>query len=241
MTVKATGRRTFFHQRGANAYLDAEHFPFDQREAKIFHLGYLLLLDRLDQADPEFGTVAARVLHRAREAGFQTSIDVVSEDSHRFPAVVLPTLPYVDTCILNEFEAERTTGIACRSEGGPDPDGLWRASVRLMEAGVRRQVLLHFREGATALGRDGIFHWQGSLQIPQTKIVSTVGAGDAFAAGALYALHEGLPIGDVLHHAVCVAAACLQGTGTSDGVRSLPECLAMAAEFGFRPQPEPIH
>src|SRR6516164_5303296 len=26
MTVKSTGRRTFFHQRGANAFLDATHF-----------------------------------------------------------------------------------------------------------------------------------------------------------------------------------------------------------------------
>ena len=48
MTVKSTGRRTFFLRRGANAFLDAEHFDFTQSNARIFHLGYLLLLDRLD-------------------------------------------------------------------------------------------------------------------------------------------------------------------------------------------------
>ena len=76
MTVKSTGRRTFFHQRGANAFLDAPHFDFTQSNARIFHLGYLLLLDRLDQPDPRYGTVAASVLQRAQAAGFKTSVDV---------------------------------------------------------------------------------------------------------------------------------------------------------------------
>ena len=48
MTVRDTGRRTFFHQRGANALLDVGHFDFSQTTARIFHLGYLLLLDKLD-------------------------------------------------------------------------------------------------------------------------------------------------------------------------------------------------
>ncbi len=47
--VKDTGRRTFFHQRGANARFGPEHVDFAKSRAKIFHLGYLLLLDRLDQ------------------------------------------------------------------------------------------------------------------------------------------------------------------------------------------------
>src|SRR5690606_4973378 len=48
-SVKHTGKRTFFHHRGANSLLDIEHFDFHVSNAKIFHLGYLLLLDRLDE------------------------------------------------------------------------------------------------------------------------------------------------------------------------------------------------
>jgi sugar/nucleoside kinase (ribokinase family) len=105
MTVKSTGRRTFFHQRGANALLDQTHFDFAQSDARIFHLGYLLLLDRLDQPDPVCGTVAASVLKRAQESGFKTSVDLVSVESDRFGEIVLPALRYCDYCILNEFEA----------------------------------------------------------------------------------------------------------------------------------------
>src|SRR4029453_15308841 len=117
MTVKSTGRRTFFYQRGANALLDAPHFDFAQSNARIFHLGYLMLLDRLDQADPDFGTVEASVLQRAQAAGFKTSGDVVSVESDRFAEVVLPALRFCDYCILNELEAERTTGVPIIKEG----------------------------------------------------------------------------------------------------------------------------
>ena len=235
MTVQSTGRRTFFHQRGANAFLDGEHFDFSATSAKIFHLGYLLLLDRLDAPDPEFGTVAASVLHRASEAGLKTSIDVVSEDSDRFARVVLPALCHVDYCIINEFEAERTTGIAIRrGENPPDAEALRQASNRLLEAGVRERVIIHFPEGATALDRHGHFHRQGSLRVPQNEIVGTVGAGDAFAAGALLALHENAAINNVLRYGVCAAAACLSAMGTSDGIKPLPECLKLADTFGFR-------
>jgi sugar/nucleoside kinase (ribokinase family) len=78
MTILSTGRRTFFHQRGTNAFLDATHFDFGQSRARVFHLGYLLLLDRFDQPDPQHGTAAAALLARARAAGFKTSVDVVS-------------------------------------------------------------------------------------------------------------------------------------------------------------------
>src|SRR6266850_2072282 len=75
---------------------------------RIFHLGYLLLLDALDASDPKFGTRAARLLARAQQAGIKTSVDVVSEDSDRFAKIVNPALQHVDYCILNEIEAAKT-------------------------------------------------------------------------------------------------------------------------------------
>ena len=62
MTIQSNGRRTFFHARGANALLDREHFDFTTTTARIFHLGYLLLLDKMDAPSATHGTVAAEVL-----------------------------------------------------------------------------------------------------------------------------------------------------------------------------------
>ena len=68
MTELGHGRRTFFHARGANALWRGEDLDFDKIPVRIFHLGYLLLLDALDEPDPRFGTKAARLLARAQAA-----------------------------------------------------------------------------------------------------------------------------------------------------------------------------
>ncbi len=234
MMVKSSGRRTFFHRRGANAALALEHFPFAQSSAKIFYLGYLLLLDELDQPDTEFGTVAARVLHLAREAGLKTCVDVVSEDGDRFAKIVRPALPYVDYCILNEVEIERTTGILTRPGGGIDLEAVKKASRELFQAGVSEWVIVHFPEGACATNAAGESFVQPSLLVPPEKIVGAVGAGDAFAAGVLLGLHDDLPVQTALRYGVATATACLQTAGTSDGIKPLEECLELTRSWSFR-------
>jgi sugar/nucleoside kinase (ribokinase family) len=82
------------------------------------------------------------------------------------------------------------------------------------------------------LGPDGHLRVQGSLRVAQADILSTVGAGDAFAAGVLYAFHEGETVQTALQYGSCVAAASLSGSGASEAVRSLRECLALEQHFG---------
>src|SRR5215468_4869482 len=81
MTETGHGRRTFFHARGANALWRGAELDFERTRPRIFHLGYLLLLDALDEPDPKYGTKAARLLATAQNSGIKTSVDVVSEDS----------------------------------------------------------------------------------------------------------------------------------------------------------------
>ena len=234
MTVQSTGRRTFFHQRGANAFLDATHFDFSQSGARIFHLGYLLLLDRFDQPDPQHGTAAAALLTRAQAAGFKTSVDVVSEDSDRFAQIVGPALRHCDYCVLNEFEAERTTGIPIVHGGEVDLAAAREAARELLKAGVDEWVVIHFPAGAIAARANGHELAQGSVKLPQAHIAGTVGAGDAFAAGVLLGLHQQTPMEIALQYGVCAAAASLTDATSSAGVKSLSECLRYGEQFGFR-------
>lgn len=111
MTEASTRRRTFFHQRGANALLAPEHFDFTATRAKLFHLGYLLLLDSLDVAGSDGLPKAEAVFRRARAAGLRTSADCVSEHGERFTSVVAPLLPEIDLLFANDFEAEKITGL----------------------------------------------------------------------------------------------------------------------------------
>ena len=234
MTVQATGRRTFFHARGANALLDSAHFDFTKTSARLFHLGYLLLLDRLDQPHPQYGTVAAEVLARAQAAGLKTSVEAVSEDSDRFAKIFLPALKHVDLCIMNEFEAGRVTGRKIRNGETLDRAELRAAMESLLETGVRERVVVHFPEGGCALGRDGAWHEHGSVKLPADYIKGAAGAGDAFTAGVLLGWHEGLPVEESLRYGVCAAAANLSDETCTGGIRNLGECLALGEKYGFR-------
>ncbi|MDQ6631622.1 MAG: carbohydrate kinase family protein, partial [Verrucomicrobiota bacterium] len=192
MTEQNNGRRTFFHLRGANALWDGAGLNFKKIKARIFHLGYLLLLDALDAPDPKFGTKAARLLAAAQEVGIKTSVDVVSEDSDRFAKVVCPALKFVDYCILNEIEAGKTTGFKIRQPDGKlDTVAVRHAAGALLQKGVRELVVIHFPEGGFARTRLGEDIWQSSLKLPEKYIAGTAGAGDAFCAGVLFGLHEG--------------------------------------------------
>lgn len=219
MAVPSTGRRTFFHHRGANALLDVPNFDFTQTTAKHFHLGYLLLLDTLDQPDPEFGTRAGRVLDQARKAGLSTSIDAVSESSYRFPEIVLPTLPHADICFLNEFELSRTLGIYIPEDANQTE--LETAAHKLFEAGLRELAVIHSAKFGFATNQEGQSWYLPSLDVPEHEIKGTVGAGDAFAAGFLFAHHEGHDAETALDWATRAAARSLRGEGASNGITSL--------------------
>jgi sugar/nucleoside kinase (ribokinase family) len=236
MTEQANGRRTFFHCRGANAFWDGSDLNFSRTKARIFQLGYLLLLDAMDAPDAKYGTKAARVLAAAQEAGLKTSVDVVSEDSDRFAKIVNPALKFVDYCILNEIEAGKTTGFKIRSADGKlDTVALRHAAGALLQQGVRELVVVHFPEGGFARTRQGDDFWQPSLKLPPKFIAGTAGAGDAFCAGVLLGLHEGWDLQRCLFTGVCVAAASLSDPTCTNGVRPLSACLSLAKKFGVRP------
>lgn len=226
MTVASTGRRTFFHYRGASSLLDLPHFSFESGSHRHLHLGYLLLLETLDQPDREFGTRAGRVLAAASNTGMTTSVDVVSEHSDRFRDVVMPTMPWTDIAFMNETEAAACTGLACRGSNGLDREAVHAAAARILQAGVRQSVVIHAPEGALLLMRDGQAIWQDAALVSQVK--GAAGAGDAFAAGFLYGYHEGEPPARCMLFGACSAAASLSAVDATSGVRHIDECLALA-------------
>ncbi|HEY3268770.1 MAG TPA: carbohydrate kinase family protein [Armatimonadota bacterium] len=232
MTVQSTGRRTFFHNRGANAELSPADVPLDELNARILHIGYLLLLEGMDADDPDYGTAAARVLAGARERGIRTSVDVVSEASNRFQGVVTPALPHVDYLICNEIEAGRIVGIDIRVDDRLDRGALPRAARALLDLGVNEAVVIHVPEGGFAMTAAGEEAFRPSLTLPPGYIQGAAGAGDAFCAGFLLGAHEGWPLERRLTLAVCAAAASLSDPTCCAGMLPVEELLALGERYG---------
>ena len=235
MVVQETGRRTFFHNRGANALFSSQDVPVDTIRARLFHMGYLLLLDKMDEPDDQFGTAAARVLSRLRAAGIETSIDVVSDDSAGFATSGRPAPRYVYYPSLTEFEAGRTTGHDLKPDGVPDPAAVRASAEALLKLGVKRLVCIHMPEGGYARTADGEEVWQPSLRLPPGYIKGAAGAGDAFCAGVLYGIHEGWDVGRSLQLAVCAAAKSLSDPGCTAACTNLADTLALAETYSCQP------
>lgn len=231
MADMSNGTRTFFHHRGANAEFGPEHVEKIIAEAKIFHLGYLLLLDRMDAKDEEYGIVAARVLDGLQKRGYKTSVDVVSEEGNRFREVILPCLPYMDYFIVNEVEAGACVGHNLRdTDGNILLDEVKAAAHFLIENGVKEAVAIHFPEGGYGLHKSGEECFVPSFRVEPKDIVSSVGAGDAFCAAMLYVLHEELPLEKALRVANAAARFNLFSATSTDGAPTVAEIEEFLSE-----------
>ena len=234
MTVATTGRRTFFHQRGANAKFNETHVDCSKTTAKHFHLGYLMLLDTMDTFASTGRTHASLALEAAKEAGLSTSVDIVSTENTQFREIAESALPYTDVLIINEIEAGKVAGIELKSDKGVDVDACVEAARSLLSRGVHRQVVIHFVEGAVVAEKAGTMVKHGSLNLPVGFIAGATGAGDAFAAGYLHGWHDGWDTTRCLKLAVCAAAACLTHPTPSRGLQLVDACLNLGGTHGYR-------
>lgn len=220
-----SGQRTFFHSPAANRLLDLPAFDRLDPSMKIFHLGYLLLLDSLDMPDDDFGTRSARLLAQMRDQGYETSLDLVSRKGDpRYQPLVLPALRYVDYLVINELEAGEFSGLEMRDHtDAPNIDHIALAATQLLAAGVKKRVVIHSPEGAwgEAPGEPG--QWIPSRPLMQEEIIGSVGAGDAFCAGFLYGCHESWSLPESIQLAHACARASLLAANAIDGAKTLEE------------------
>lgn len=227
-----TGQRTFFTYLGASGHFTEEDISWDTLDCDILHIGYILLLDALDQTDPEYGSRMSRLLAMAQARGIKTSIDVVSEASNRFQQLVTPALKYTDYCIINEIEASQTTGIPLRDAD----DDLIRENIpaalkRMKELGVSTWAVIHSPEGGFGLDENNDYVEIDSLKLPKGFIKGSTGAGDAFCAGVLYGAETGECLTDSIVLGIASAAASLRDVSATGGMMNKDEVMKMYHEM----------
>ncbi|HLH47854.1 MAG TPA: carbohydrate kinase family protein [Roseiarcus sp.] len=234
----ANGKRTHLFYPGVAKRLSPDDFDFSKTPARILHLGLPgahRIMDAPWRAEAN-GWVAA--LKAARGSGLQTNLELMTIAPERLIALARPCLPHLDYLIVNDFEIGAATGVETRAEGRTDVAAVRRAIEAALRSGPMRVVAAHFPEGALAGAREGGLVALGSLAMPKEEVVGANGAGDAFAAGLLYGLHQGWDLRGALALGHCAAAASMRAISTTAGVGSWRECLALGERWGFRDAPE---
>lgn len=237
MSVESTGIRTFFHERGANKIFAPSDINVDMLNCRIFHIGYILLLDQFDKEDPEYGTAMAELLARVQAKGIKTSIDVVSDTSEKFRQKVVPALKYCNYAIMNETEGGGVSGLEPRNpDGSINIDNIRKTLEMFMEYGVKDVAVIHCPEGGFALNSNGEFAAVPSLTLPSGYIKGSVGAGDAFCAACIYCLYKNIDIKTMLELASCAAACNLSESDSISGMKPISEIMKMNEEMVRAPK-----
>lgn len=223
-----TNSRTFFsYISGCNHYGEQEIRTIDFTGCGYFHLGYLFLLHELDKEDDEEGTVAAKCLKYVQSLGVKTSVDLISDENLGKSGKLKAALRYCDNLIINEVEGGLLTGIPARDGAGNLLDeNVVKILEKIRSFGVKERVIIHCPERAYCLSEEG-FIQVDSLKLPEGYIKGSVGAGDAFCAGALYRIMQGDTPENILRFANCAAACSLSEVDSISGMKDFLTIEAM--------------
>jgi sugar/nucleoside kinase (ribokinase family) len=234
--VAANGRRTHFYHQGVAAEMTPDDFDFSSTNAKILHLGLPGAHKAMDLPWRGEANGWVAVLRKARAAGLTANLELMTTRAERLAELGRPCLPHLDCIIVNDYEIGALAGRETRrADGSTDPTAVSRAIGDVLGLGAMRWAAAHFPEGAIVGERDGSRSVLGSVALPAGAVVGANGAGDAFAAGVLYGLHEQWPMDACLQLGHACAAASMRAVSTTAGVGTVRECLALAKQWGFRP------
>lgn len=224
MSEQTTGERTFFYTSGANSSFDIDDIDIDSLDCRIFHIGYVRLLEQLDKKDAEYGTRMARLLAKVQAKGIKTSVDVISKEGESIAEDIMPVLKYCDYAILNEIESCAVTGLSPRnSDGTVNVENIRTTMQKFVEYGVKKKVIVHCCEAGFSLDAEDNFRAVPSLELPDGYIKGSVGAGDAYAAACLYGIYKDYDDVHLLEFAAAAAACNLSEADSVSGMKNRAE------------------
>lgn len=212
LPIRPNGERPALHVKGANARLSLDHMDWDLIEsADYVHFGGTCLLDALD------GEPTAEILRRAQEAGAITSLDMLGMPDADIDRLFGPVLPYLDYFLPNEDDILLVSGQKNQTD----------ALAWLRDHGVGATVVSLGADGASFVPADGT-----EIRVPayDVDVVDTTGCGDAFSAGFVVGLAEGLEPAEAMEIGVASGSLVATGLGSDAGITTREGLSAFMAD-----------
>ncbi len=183
---------------------------------------------------PALGQDAQETLKTACETAKKLGVTISADLNYRAKlwttkeaqTVMIPLMDYVDVCIANEEDAEKSLGFKAGTtdvEGAElDEKGYFNLAKELKKKFNFKTVAITLRESYSASrnGWSALLHDNKDCQEPyrsriyDVQIVDRVGGGDSFASGLIYGLLNKDNSKEALEFAV--AASCLKQTIPGD-------------------------
>jgi sugar/nucleoside kinase (ribokinase family) len=200
LPIRPDGSRPALHVVGANSRLKVEDLPeAELADLQVFHLGGLGLMDGVD------GEPAAGLLRRMRELGVTTTADCLPTGHDSGYDALLPVLPYVDYFFPSYEDALMIAGSVTRQD----------AIDYFLDQGIGTLVITMGGEGVS-ISRRG----SSEIRLPayEVDVVDTTGCGDAFSAGFIVGLLDGLSPTEASEFGLATGSMVAIGLGSDAGI-----------------------
>lgn len=200
LPIRPNGERPALHVKGANALFSLEHIDWELVEnADYVHFGGTCLLDSID------GGPTGEIMRRAQAAGATTTLDMLGMPNSDFGKLFGPVLPHLDYFLPNDEDVLMVSGQKNQAD----------AIEWIHDQGVGATVV--------TLGADGASYSPSgdeSVRAPayDVEVVDTTGCGDAFTAGFIAGLVEGLDPVDAMELGIASGSIVATGLGSDAGL-----------------------
>lgn len=205
--------QVFYRHNAVDTMLDAT-----EDDLKFASSGRMFITNGTSLCGSPSRESAYRALERAKQAGCTVVLDVDYrsmswKNQQQAGLAARLALPFVDVLIGNQLELMLAAGVS----------DLEDALVKLLSAGVPMLV--------SKLGELGtrVFTREETVYLPPYKVdvATTIGAGDGFASGFLYAKLRGMPILECLHYGNAAAAIVVSRLSCSEAMPVISEVEEM--------------
>ena len=197
---------------GSIATLTAEHLHFDSlTQARHFHISSLYLQTGLHRGIVD-------VLRYLKAAGLSISLDTNDDPANKWGPPLYEVLPFVDIFMPNESEI-------CRMTGSVDLD----VAIRAFEDKVPTIIVKRGKSGCRVKHRGQITEVPGVTVNP----IDTIGAGDSFDAGFLYAYLKGYEPMTAARAGNITGALSTLSNGGTEAFRDLSLRESFLQQHGF--------
>lgn len=210
-----TGERTVLVYRGATLYVDEDDIDWHRLgQAKLVFVGSLS--GETAKLYPKIASFCGenQIFLASNPGGtqFRAGLGAFGD-----------VIRHLDILFLNKEEAYTFTGVEPR-RGRHDEREMLRM---LRDAGAGHVVITEGAKGCQAIDSTTYY----SAPACKAKVVSTLGAGDAFASACTAALYKGQPFDRALRYGAVNAAAVVQQIGAKRGILSWEAATNAVADW----------
>ncbi len=187
-----TGIRQGMLHIGAPQNFGVCDMEFRKLSCKILHLGYFLMLDKIDGGD------GRNILKHAKRCAMETSVSMLSGVSSRYTAV-LAALPYTDYFTVSIEDAAWLVNM------NPETDGVEKIARRLLWYGVKKKVFIYSSHWVACCSKTQ-YTVLGNYILPENCTCSDEQLCDSLTAGVLTGVYHGWSDMKILEFASACAA-----------------------------------